>query len=248
MAQVHINQAQLIRVLIALVAVVLGFVAMFTAWWTVDATVTGQFQGQPITNSASFDAKPYSAGRFEDASFGASGKGLGTEVIVTGILFTFALIGTVGFLLLEIASIVRPSLPAIVRVGIVLVTALVGAAAVLYTALAWPPGVDDKIGFFDSESQTLGDTNAKQTYGAGIGWYFAIASSFVLPLAALYTRMFSPANAPSDVPGAPAPAPWTPVPNSAMPPASAPPAEPAQAPANAPPVRRAAILRPKAKE
>lgn len=247
MAQVRVTPVQLVRVLILLVAVVFAFVGMFTSWWTIEGTVTTEYQGQKITNSGSIEAKPYSAGRFEDDSFGSSGKGLDTEVLVTGLLFTFALVGAVGLLALEITSIALPSLPAVLRLGLVVGTALLGAAAVLYTAFAWPAGVDDEASFFDSKSYSDGTTSGKQTIRAGIGWYFAILSTFLLPVTAFGLSVLgakqpapAPGGGPEPVPPAQAPEPMSTSAPTSPPPATGPPPSPV-------PVRRAAVLRPKTK-
>lgn len=66
------------------------------------------------------------------------------------------------------------------------VASVLGLAAVLYTAFAWPGEMDAQ--FFDSKTSDSPGFGSgftmKATYSAGLGWYFGILGTIVAPIVA----------------------------------------------------------------
>lgn len=160
---------RVLAVSLTAVAAVLGIVAMFTAWWTIDV----ESSGSGFSGSNAESARPFNDGS-GDNDDGIIESG---EAILAGILVLFGILGLTGaavlFILYHI-EVFRPSLTFApwLAMGAALLLVL---AAVLAVA-TWPP---EDTAFWDSQSGSGGGFTVTADYYAGIGWYLGLVAGLL---------------------------------------------------------------------
>jgi fluoride ion exporter CrcB/FEX len=176
------------RIALLSVATILGILSLFLGWWVFHVEVEGAERDS--------SAKPFDAGDFADDDEDDP-EGLDQEVIVTGILASLATLAVLAYLVLELLPAIGKAAQPLPRLVVAFISISLGLAAVLYTTFAWPDGAGGQMDFFDKTTfggAPFGGDGSVSSYG-GIGWWLAIASTILLPLATFLIGLRDPRTA-----------------------------------------------------